>query len=162
MSPCGVVWSGVDPQPSHIAKMAHWKDNLVLKISNIFAFLFFTGSNVYGALPPFFEGTHPHYLTPEPWIYGVWGIIHALLLGMLIYQFSETGYHTVCKGIGWRFPLLCILTAVFGGLSNTHSNDGTVSFVTSILAFISIIFVGATVSHIYRDIKLHHPPTNRE
>ena len=45
--------------------MAHWKDHLALKLSNILAFIFFTGSNSYGALPPFFAGPHRHYLTPE-------------------------------------------------------------------------------------------------
>jgi len=166
--------------------MAHWKDHLALKLSNIVAFIFFTGSSSYGALPPFFEGPHPHYLTPErefcvvgkflpcvkslthsfsiatAWIFGTWGIIHLLLIGMLIYQFTETGYHTVVEGIGWRFPMLCVLTAIFSSLANSHSNHSSTSLVLSILAFVTIIFVGATVSHIYRSIKLHHPPKNCE
>jgi hypothetical protein len=81
---------------------------------------------------------------------------------MLIYQFTEIGYHTVVQGIGWRFPMLCILTAIFSSLANAHSNHSSTSFVLSILAFVTIIFVGATVSHIYRSIKLHHPPKNCE
>lgn len=103
----------------------------------------------------------PHtYTLPflSAWIYGVWGIIHALLIGMLVYQFSEIGYHTIIEGIGWRFPLLCFLTAVYGGLSNSQTTSNTWSFVMSILAFVTILFVSATVSHIYRSIKLHHPP----
>lgn len=138
--------------------MAHWKDNLLLKAVNIVTFLLFTGANSYGALPPFFGNLYPTYLSPEPWIYGVWGIIHTLLIGMLFYQFTEIGYHTVVEGIGWRFPLLCFLTALYGGLSNSSSSDAKVSFVMAILAFVIIMFVSATVSHIYRSIKIHHPP----
>lgn len=138
--------------------MAHWKDNLLLKVINIVTFLLFTGANSYGALPPFFEPQHYTYLSPEPWIYGTWGIIHTLLIGLLFYQFTEIGYHTIIEGVGWRFPLLAILTAIYGGLSNSSSHDHTFSFVLSILAFVTILFVGATVSHIYRSIKIHHPP----
>lgn len=96
------------------------------------------------------------------WIFGTWGLIHLLLIGMLFYQFTETGYHTVVEGIGWRFPLLCLMTAVFSSLSNSRSSHASTTFVLSILAFVTIIFVGATVSHIYRSIKLHHPPKNCE
>ena len=95
---------------------------------------------------------------PSAWIFGTWGIIHLLLTGMLFYQFTETGYHTVVEGIGWRFPMLCILTAIFSGLANSSTSHSKTALVLSILAFVTIIFVGATVSHIYRSIKLHHPP----
>lgn len=79
---------------------------------------------------------------------------------MLKHVFLLQGYHTVVQGIGWRFPLLCLLTAVYSTLSSSYANSKTTDFVISILAFVTIAFVGATVSHIYRSIKLHHPPKN--
>ncbi len=37
---------------------------------------------------------------------------------MIIYQFTEAGSAHVVRGIGWRFPLLCILNAAYSGLSS--------------------------------------------
>lgn len=40
-------------------------------------------------------------------------LIHLLLLGLIIYQFFPAGKRVIIDGIGWRFPLLAILNAIF-------------------------------------------------
>ncbi|CEH11791.1 hypothetical protein CBOM_07188 [Ceraceosorus bombacis] len=139
-----------------------WNDSLAQKLINIAAFVLFTGGNSYGSVAPgsrWGAGAHPSYLTPEPWIFGTWAIIHILLIGLLVVQFTDVGHAPVIGGLGWRFPLLCVLNALYAGLSSAHSSGhGSVSdFVWSLLAFIVMIFVAGSVSHIYRTIKVHYP-----
>lgn len=47
-------------------------------------------------------------------------VIHLLLLGTIIYQFTENGHRTVIEGISWRFPLLAVLNAVYVNLWSSH------------------------------------------
>jgi hypothetical protein len=39
----------------------------------------------------------------------VWSLIHLLLLGTMVYQFTERGKAIVIDSIGWRFVLLGLL-----------------------------------------------------
>jgi hypothetical protein len=77
---------------------------------------------------------------------------------MLIYQFTDAGHTPVISGLGYRLPILCVLNAVYAGLASAHSNghSSISDFVWSLLAFITMIFVAGSVSHIYRTIKVHH------
>ena len=47
-------------------------------------------------------------------------VIHLLLLGTIIYQFTEDGHHTIIEGISWRFPLLGVLNAIYLNLWVSH------------------------------------------
>ena len=47
-------------------------------------------------------------------------LIHFLLLGTIIYQFTEDGHHTIIEGISWRFPLLGVLNAIYVNLWASH------------------------------------------
>ena len=40
-------------------------------------------------------------------------LIHFLLLGTIIYQFTEKGHRTIIEGISWRFPLVAVLNALY-------------------------------------------------
>ncbi|KAN0064495.1 hypothetical protein ACQY0O_002123 [Thecaphora frezii] len=132
-----------------------WNDDLLLKVTNIVTFIFFTSGNVYshlGSAATHGSGAKETYFTPEQWLFGIWGIIHLLFLGMLIWQFSEQGSNHV-RGIGWRFPALCILNAIYAGLVTARGGE---SRVYSILAFIVMLLIAGIVSHCYRSLKVHH------
>ena len=47
-------------------------------------------------------------------------LIHLLLLGTIIYQFFEGGKEVIIDGIGWRFPLLAVLNAVYVNVWARH------------------------------------------
>lgn len=47
-------------------------------------------------------------------------VIHILLLGTIIYQFTENGHRTIIDGVSWRFPLLAVLNAVYISLWVSH------------------------------------------
>lgn len=148
--------------------MAHWKDSLPLKVANLLSYLLFLGANGYGALGPssskWASGAQETFVTPEKWLFSIWGLIHLLLLGFVIYQFHPAGYHPTVEGVGWRFPILAILNSIYASLSSMgtshgHHADGRV---WAILAFVVMLFIAATVSTIFHQLKTGHKAKNRE
>ncbi|QRW21246.1 hypothetical protein RhiXN_06235 [Rhizoctonia solani] len=129
--------------------MGDWKDGILLKIANVVVYFAFLGSNIYTVAGP--EGVYRSgketYFTPAPYAFGIWSLIHLLLLGFIVYQFTDNGKKTIIDGIGWRFPLLAIVNTVYVNVwTKGHY----------IVAFIFALFVSSTVSHIYYIVKKHH------
>lgn len=126
-----------------------WKDGILLKIVNVVVYILFLGSNIYAVAGPtdIYYGGKETYLTPAPWAFLIWTLIHFLLLGTVIYQFFPGGQAVIIDGISWRFPLLGLLNAVYIHLwSGQHY----------VISFIFALFVSSTVTHIYYTIKKHH------
>ncbi|KAI0033453.1 hypothetical protein K488DRAFT_84894 [Vararia minispora EC-137] len=130
-----------------------WTDGIFLKIINVIVYLAFLGSNVYTVASPrdiYWTGKET-YLTPAPWAFLIWSLIHLLLLGTIIYQFFPGGKRVIIDGISWRFPLLGIVNAVYVGVwADGHY----------IPAFVLALFVSSTVTHIYYIVKKHHEPSS--
>ncbi|KAF8310634.1 hypothetical protein DL93DRAFT_2061926 [Clavulina sp. PMI_390] len=130
-----------------------WSDGIVLKIVNILAYVFLTGSNIYTVAGPSYPyGTGKQtYVTPAPYAFYIWSIIHLLLLGYIIYQFTANGKKTIIDGISWRFPLLLVLNAIYVNVwVNGHY----------VVAFIFALLVSSAVSHIYYVVKKSHASEN--
>ncbi|PPQ98417.1 hypothetical protein CVT24_004096 [Panaeolus cyanescens] len=126
-----------------------WKDGILLKIVNVIVYFVFLGSNIYTVASPssiYYYGKET-YITPAPWAFLIWTLIHALLLGTIIYQFFPSGKRTIIDGISWRFPLLAILNAIYVNLWASHHY---------IVAFVFALFVSSAVTHIYYIVKKHH------
>jgi hypothetical protein len=129
-----------------------WKDGILLKIANIVVYFFFIGSNVYTVAGP----THPYvnvketYITPASWAFSIWSLIHLLLLGTVIYQFTANGKAVIVDGIAWRLPLLGLLNAVYVNVWAAGHY---------IPAFILALLVSSTVTHIYYVVKKYHEPS---
>jgi len=126
-----------------------WKDGILLKVVNVIAYFLFLGSNIYTVATPgnVYQGTKLTYFTPADWAFGIWSLIHLLLLGAIIYQFFPSGKRIIIDGIGWRFPLLAVLTSIYVNVW---------SYGHYIVAFIFALLVSSTVSHIYYIVKKHH------
>ncbi|EMD31439.1 hypothetical protein CERSUDRAFT_119818 [Gelatoporia subvermispora B] len=126
-----------------------WKDGFLLKIVNIVVYFAFLGSNIYTISGPtdIYHTGKVTYLTPAPWAFLLWSLIHLLLLGTIIYQFFDRGKTVIIDGISWRFPLLALLTAVYVNFWTTHHY---------IIAFILAVLVSSTATHIYYIIKKYH------
>jgi hypothetical protein len=120
---------------------------------NVVVYFLFLGSNIYTIAGPgdVYHSTKETYLTPAYWTFFIWSLIHLLLLGYIIYQFTDAGKDTIIDGIGWRFPLLAVLNAIY---VNVWARGGY------IVAFILALFVSSTVSHIYYVIKKYHKGGN--
>ncbi|KAL7414748.1 hypothetical protein BDY24DRAFT_406516 [Mrakia frigida] len=119
-------------------------DGIVLKVINVLVFAFNLGSNVYS-----FTGTYGKetYLTPASYAFYVWSLIHLLLLGFVVYQFTETGKTLIIDKIEWRFALLGLLTTIYTWLGVRQYH---------ILAFVASILVSAAVTAIYIQVKRNH------
>ncbi|KAG6866644.1 hypothetical protein C0991_000754 [Blastosporella zonata] len=128
-----------------------WTDGILLKIVNLITYFLFLGSNIYTVASPagiYFHGKET-YLTPAPWAFLIWSLIHILLLGTVIYQFFPSGKRVIIDSISWRFPLLAVLNSIYVNLWATHH---------FILAFVLALFVSSAVTHIYYIVKKHHSP----
>jgi len=125
-----------------------WKDGIFLKIVNVVVYILFLGSNIYTAssLEKYFSAPVT-YITPAPWAFLIWTVIHFLLLGTVIYQFFPAGKHVIIDGISWRFPLLAVLNAIYVNLWAAHHY---------VWAFVFSLFVSSAVTHIYYVVKKHH------
>ncbi|THH29861.1 hypothetical protein EUX98_g4335 [Antrodiella citrinella] len=131
--------------------LSSWKDGLLLKIVNVIAYFLFLGSNIYTVAGPrdiYLSGKET-YITPAPWAFLIWSLIHLLLLGTIIYQFFEGGKRVIVDGISWRLPLLAVLNAIYVNLWSSHYY---------IVAFVFSLFVSSLVSHIYYIVKKFHEP----
>ncbi|KAI5116407.1 hypothetical protein M0805_006225 [Coniferiporia weirii] len=126
-----------------------WKDGLLLKVVNVVVYFLFLGSNIYSVAGP--EGAYRHgketYFTPAAYAFGIWSLIHLLLLGAIIYQFFPNGKRVIIDGISWRLPLLAVLNAIY-------VNVWTRQYY--VVAFIFALLVSSTVTHIYYIVKRYH------
>jgi hypothetical protein len=129
---------------------AQWREGLFLKIVNVLVYFLFLGSNIYTIVTPdaIYGNLKQTYLSPSIWAFFAWSIIHFLLLGTVIYQFTSAhAKAVVIDGISWWFPLLGVLNATFVGVW-AHQQY--------IAAFILSLLVSTTVSNIYYIVKKHH------
>jgi len=99
-----------------------WKDGIFLKITNVIVYFAFLGSNIYTVTAPssIYYGGRETYITPAPWAFLIWTLIHVLLLGTVIYQFFPQGKAVIVDAVAWRFPLLAILNAIYINLWATE------------------------------------------
>ncbi|KZT10982.1 uncharacterized protein LAESUDRAFT_672626 [Laetiporus sulphureus 93-53] len=129
-----------------------WND-LALQITNVIVYILFLGSNIYTVAGPtdiYYSGKNT-YITPAPWAFLIWSLIHLLLFGTIIYQFFPGGKKAIIDGVSWRFPLLGVLNAIYISVWAHHHY---------IVAFVFALFVSSAVTHIYYIIKKYHEPQN--
>lgn len=101
--------------------------NLFLKISNVVAYILVIAANTVvhvGDSKPdepvtnstLISGnwTVPEtYLLPATYTFGIWGLIHALLFGFIIYQWFEAAETATVEGVKFYYVTASILTVVW-------------------------------------------------
>lgn len=116
----------------YLASMARLTP-MSLQIANVVGAVCIMGGNVYTVISPwdvYYSGRET-YFTPAPWSFFIWWVtnadgiarhsanfpprplIHMLILGTCIYQFSARGKEIILDRIGWRLPLLDFLNAMY-------------------------------------------------
>jgi len=125
---------------------------LAIKISNLFVYVFLLGANLYSGLGPDSEGSpyqdnHPTYISPAPFVFGVWGLIHFLLGGFVIYQFFTSNEDLIVDGVNWHFVGISLLNTLWLALWQTDH---------LILAWITILITSVQVSLIYKILSQYH------
>jgi len=128
-----------------------WRDGILLKVLNVIVYILFLGLNISTIPDGVYTQSKQTYITPAPWAFLIWSLIHLLLLGTIIYQFTPEGKKVIIDGIHWRFALLAILNAVYVKLWASHQY---------VVAFIFALLVSSAVTHIYYIVKKFHLPAN--
>jgi len=130
-----------------------WRDGIWLKLLNVVVYFVFLGSNISTVFVPYnaYEHGKQTYITPSPWAFVIWSLIHLLLLGTIFYQFSPEGKRVIIDGISWRFALLGVLNAIYVNLWSSKHH---------VIAFIFALLVSSSVTHIYYVVKKFHPPSS--
>lgn len=133
--------------------MAHFP--LLIKIVNVLAYIFFLGSNAYSF---FFsddtsttfslEDKHLTFITPAPYVFCIWGLIHLLLLGFVIYQFFPDANDVVADGIHWHFFFIALLVSLNQSLYNSDY---------LIIAWIVLLIATIQVSRVYFILSNRYP-----
>jgi len=126
---------------------------LIIKIANVLAYIFLLGANVYSVAGPDtddspYAGDHPTFITPDIYAFGIWGIIHFLFLGFVVYQFFSAAHETVIEGIHWHFVSITLLNSLWLALWQTDH---------LILSWIVILFVASQVSYVYFTVRNKYP-----
>ncbi|CAG8841103.1 8177_t:CDS:2, partial [Gigaspora margarita] len=122
--------------------MAH---PLIIKISNALAYVFLLSANIYSGLEgdeggsPY-HNSHETYITPAPFVFGVWGLIHLLLGGFVIYQFWDSANEVVVDVVHWHFVCIALLNTLWLTL---WENDYL------IFAAIVVLFISGQISYVY-------------
>jgi len=124
---------------------------LAIKISNLVVYIFLLSATLYSALGP--EQSRddspyhdkPTYISPAPFVFGVWGLIHFLLGGFVIYQFFGA-HDIIVDGINWHFVGITLLNSLWLALWQTDHR---------ILAWFTILITAGQVSFVYHVLKRH-------
>lgn len=124
---------------------------LAIKIANVLVYFFLLGANIYSGLDPDnedspYDGNHVTFISPAAYTFGIWGLIHALLFGFVIYQWWGPE-ELILDGINWHFVFITLLNTLWLVLWQTDH---------LILAWIVILFTGAQITYVYKVIKKHY------
>lgn len=133
-----------------------WRDELPIKLANIVAYALFSSANVYAVFGSHGKHrTYESYLTPSQWFFSIWGVIHVLFLGLLVYQFTARGTGIVKNALGWKLPVLLVLNSASDTLFTMHDS------LLNILGFVVLTAVAALISQLYGEIRMSTEPVNR-
>lgn len=133
--------------------MGNPKDDNELKVANVVLYLALLGSGIYAGAGPegIYRFSKETYITPGRSTFGLWFLIHLLLLGFIVYQFTDNGKKIIVDRIGWRFPRLLALNLVYVFVRTNEAY-----FVRS-----SVVAMAATtVTDIYNQVKKYHGDLN--
>jgi hypothetical protein len=129
--------------------------HLLLKVSNVFVYLFFLSSTVYSIFGPNPDKEtlekHLTYLTPSGWVHYVWSAIHVLLGGFIIAQWFDVAEAGVVHGVGWHFTISTLLNAAW--LVLWHKGH-------LVLSLIAILLTASSVSFVFYNLESNYPATN--
>ncbi|KAG0325609.1 hypothetical protein BG000_001734, partial [Podila horticola] len=90
----------------------HWPS----KVANIIVYLTLVSGNLYSVFGGHkdqdspYDPHHASYVTPAPFTFGVWTVIHFLFGGLMVFQWFSEKVH---DAVGWHFVLASLLTTAW-------------------------------------------------
>ncbi|TPX55273.1 hypothetical protein PhCBS80983_g05449 [Powellomyces hirtus] len=123
----------------------------LLRIGNTLAFIFFFSSSIYSVVGPDAKeigyGGHPTYLTPAPFAFAIWGLIHALFFGFVVWQWfaaTDESDDIVVNGYSSWFILAGLLTSLW---ANSWESGHL------IISLVILLFASASITMIYHNLQ---------
>lgn len=133
-----------------------WRESVAFKVLNIISYVLFAFSNTYAAMiGKHIAGNVDTYITPAAWFYGIWHILNALFLGLIVYQFWPGTIQMAKYSLGWRLPTALVLHALCT-LLYTQDN----STLIYCIAFIAFCLVTTLVNQLYGILRTSAEPLN--
>ncbi|GES82772.1 hypothetical protein RCL_jg11579.t1 [Rhizophagus clarus] len=133
---------------------------LAIKVFNVLVYIFLLGSNVYSGLDPNnknnspYGGKHITFISPAPFVFGVWGLIHFLLGGFVIYQWFAN-QDLVLDGINWHFVSITVLNVLW--LALWESDHLILAWITILITTIPVTIIYTILKQRSRDVSLNEP-----
>ncbi|GBB91740.1 hypothetical protein RclHR1_01910024 [Rhizophagus clarus] len=131
---------------------------LAIKVFNVLVYIFLLGSNVYSGLDPNnknnspYGGKHITFISPAPFVFGVWGLIHFLLGGFVIYQWFAN-QDLVLDGINWHFVSITVLNVLW--LALWESDHLILAWITILITTIPVTIIYTILKQRSRDVSLN-------
>ncbi|KAJ3047893.1 hypothetical protein HK097_011076 [Rhizophlyctis rosea] len=126
----------------------------LLRLTNTLAYFFFLGSGIYSvAGPDGFPDTyakHETYLTPAPWAFAIWGVIHFLFFGFIVWQWFGDSNEVVVNAFGSWFFIAALCTSLWSTLWATDH---------LFLSLILLCFASASITLIYHQLSIRPAPS---
>jgi len=120
---------------------------LAIKVANVLVYIFLLGSNVYSGLSPENENTpyggkHLTFISPAPFVFGVWGLIHFLLGGFVIYQWFGD-QELILDGVNWHFVNITLFNALW--LALWHNDYLILAWIVILITIIPVTLIYAVL-----------------
>jgi len=135
------------------------RNPLAIRISNVLVYFFLLGLTVKvyfldkkdgdGDLKGKATCDKLTYISPAPFAYLVWSLIHLLLFGFIVYQWFDSAKEVVIDAVGWHFVFIGLWNSASVGLCETHH---------PILAWIAVLFLCGQISAVYYNFRAKYPP----
>jgi len=133
--------------------MAPQRNEVVLGVVNLVAFLDFVAINAYCLGHGYYGHGKPTQFGPSSKTFGIWTVIQVLLLGTQLHQVSDAGKLVLVDSLGWAFPLLIVLNTAYLALWSIRH---------FVFAFIAAVHVSVLSTYIYFSVKEHAPKNLRD
>ncbi|KAG1144176.1 hypothetical protein G6F38_006543 [Rhizopus arrhizus] len=125
------------------------------KVANVVVYLFFLSATVYSVVGPSPNDGETQegqtYITPSYWISYIWTLIHFLLGGFVIYQWTEPAHEAAIHGVGWHFVVSVVLSSIWLGLLKSGHY---------IIGFIFVLLTASSVSCVFYKLTKDYPATS--
>ncbi|KAI8805194.1 hypothetical protein BJ742DRAFT_821351 [Cladochytrium replicatum] len=119
------------------------------RVANLVAFVLFLSSSLFSVFDPI-GAKHQTYLTPAPFAFSIWGLVHLQLFLFVIWQFfgDDQKFELIGHTWGWHFIIVAAGSAFFVQLIRTEK---------VIIAWILSLLVGSAISSVYYRLAVVYP-----
>ncbi|KAF0495081.1 putative membrane permease [Gigaspora margarita] len=129
---------------------------LLIKVLNVLAYVFLLSANVYsgfegesGGSP--YHNSHETYITPAPFVFGVWGLIHLLLGGFAPFaaqNWADKLFIHAPFSLYHAWIAVILVLSIFAALTPEKTDEDPILLVKIVVVIALFILKGLSVAYI--------------